>query len=291
MTERDAELYKKKIINVFKAFIKICDEYDLRYFCCGGTAIGAVRHQGMIPWDDDIDVLMPRADYQRFITLFPTLKIKGYELISAQNTKRYYLPYIKMCDANTTLLEDITIHCVIGGFVDIFPLDGTSSDKSEWEGLLLKYKREANKLFALARKWPFNLKVGVKQTLRFHLRTALNEFFYVLNKKDQLRKTLNKIESLSGRYDYNSADFVVNYGGMWGEREFADKKWFEGYCSMKFEGFSVRMPIGYHEYLTNIYGDYMQLPPENKRVSHHHMAYVNLDKRVSLENVLHQIGD
>ena len=88
------------ITDVFRKFIEICKENDLSYFCCGGTAIGAIRHQGMIPWDDDIDVFMPRPDYDKFIKIAQSVELDKYELITPFTHPNYPLYFAKLCNKN-----------------------------------------------------------------------------------------------------------------------------------------------------------------------------------------------
>lgn len=291
MNIKEREKYKHIIIDVFKAFTEICEENSLRYFCCGGTAIGVIRHQGMIPWDDDIDILMPRPDYEKFVNIFPTLASSDvYEVVTPENDNTYYLPFSKMCNKNTTLLEYGDIPCILGAYIDIFPLDGAPEKGNQRVDSLQKFRRAANKMLVVPKLPQDNLRVGVKRLLKFQLRTALNEFTYSVNKTNARIKILNEIDSEMKAVDFNQAVYVGNYGGMWGIKEFAPKKWFEDFETGQFEGLTVRIPKGYHNLLTQMYGDYMQSPPEEKRQSHHHFAYLNLDERKNMAQVLKEIN-
>lgn len=278
---------KEMIIDVFKAFISVCEQHDLQYFCCGGTAIGTLRHKGMIPWDDDIDILMPRPDYNRFVNLFDELDISNsYELFTAKTNASYYLPFAKMCDKNSTILEYEDIPCVLGVFIDIFPLDGAADDKDQRDRQLLGFRRAANKLLVLPKSMSINLKSAIKRFISFQIRTAWNELYYTFSKKQNREKVLQEIDRYLLSNSYSISNFFGNYGGMWGIKEFGPKEWFSDYVTGEFEGLSVRLPIGVHKLLTQMYGDYMQLPPEEKRGSHHNVAYLNLDKRLDVSEVL-----
>ncbi|UIR56009.1 LicD family protein [Sphingobacterium sp. SRCM116780] len=273
--------YNEKLIKAFAAFIAICEQNNLQYFCCGGTAIGAVRHQGMIPWDDDVDVFMPRPDYNKFIKFFKDNSIESYRLILPESDENYYLPYAKMSDCNTTLIEKEEILCNVGIFIDIFPLDGAPTHSENIESQLTKFRREANKLMILPKSTFNNWKSGFKMIRSFYLRTALNEFLLSLNKTNKRRKVLEHIHAILETYAYEKSEIIGNYGGMWGKKEFAPKKWFDGYVEFPFEGLTVRLPKEYHLLLTQIYGNYMELPPVEKRVTHHHLAYLNLNENTS----------
>lgn len=281
MTVLEIEYYKKKVVNIFAAFIQICDDNNLRYFCCGGTAIGAVRHQGMIPWDDDIDVLMPREDYSKFLNIFPTMNSDKFDVVFPNSRSNYYLPYAKMCDINTTLIENIKYPFILGAFIDIFPLDFTISESNNWEMLLTKYKRFSNKLMILGKSTKSNILDFPKRVINGQLRTAQNELnlaFFKINKRSIL---LGQMEDLIKENSLGNSSYVVNYSGMWGIREFAKASWFNDFVIKDFEGLKVRLPIGYDDYLKNIYGNYMEMPPLEKRISHHQHYYVNLEKRLN----------
>lgn len=278
--------YKDKILEIFKVFVEICETYNLQYFCHGGTTIGVIRHQGFIPWDDDIDVLMPREDYERFLKLFPTIDKNNYELHSPNQEQYYYLPFTKMCDANTTLLEFPHIPYIIGAFIDIFPLDGASSESQRREQDWLGFRRTANKLMILPKSSRENFKWFFKRIGNFQIRTALYEIECAFNKRKKLSKVQRKLANYMTAYAYNESEFVGSYGSQFGVKAFWPKEWFSDYITKDFEGIKVRVPIGYDKLLTQVYGNYMKLPPEEKRVSGHHVAYLNLDKRLGDKEVL-----
>lgn len=291
---KDQELinkaYKAKMLEVFRVFIEICEEHNLQYFCHGGTAIGVVRHQGMIPWDDDIDVLMPRPDYERFLKLFPTLVQDQYELMVPGKHKSYYLPFTKMCDCSTTLMEFEHIPCVLGVFIDIFPLDGASSIKKERENDWLYFRRTANKLMVLPKSNKSNIKWFFDRLFKLQLRTSWYEIYYAFNKNSKSKKIQGILETLMTQHVFSRAEYVGSYGSQFGIKAFWPKEWFEGYEIMCFEGLNVRIPKGYDHILTQVYGNYMSLPPLENRVSGHHVAYLNLDRRLEVEEVLKLIG-
>ena len=275
---------KQILINLFQKFINICEIHNLRYYCIGGTLLGAIRHQGMIPWDDDIDVLMPREDYDKFLNL-DFREIQGVEIITMQNNPNYYLPFSKFCDSSSTILEYANIPAILGSFIDIFPLDGASSDTTVLAKDLLQFRRLANKLFVESKVFGENMKAFFKRLFNFQLRTAWNELTLSYSKESKRKHIIHSLEKVMRRYDYNRCTKVGNYGGMWGIKEFWDKSNFDSYILQNFESLQVRIPIGYDAILTKMYGNYMQLPPVEKRVSHHNVAYKNLIERKSLQQV------
>ena len=107
---------------------KVCSKYGLKYFIVDGTLLGAVRHKGFIPWDDDIDVWMPRADYDRLADVIRQDGEKKYKFCTPQNTKKFIYPFGKLIDVRTGLLDDTSAKCEIGVHIDVFPYDGLPGD-------------------------------------------------------------------------------------------------------------------------------------------------------------------
>lgn len=259
-------------------FVEICEAHQLTYFCVGGTVIGAVRHGGMIPWDDDIDIAMPRPDYERFLKLCKTIDLGHYELATPE-MKGYPFFFSKFCDKDTSLIEIENVPCLYGIFIDIFPIDGTSSDKAEATRLMKTFKRISNKIDATIAHLTFgeylSLLFQPKQWGRMAFQTAA--FFFG---RETIRKRLiNKLNAIATSHDFNTSQYIANYGGAWAEKEIHPKEWILPLTKKQFEDTEVYIPGNYHEYLTQMYGDYMQLPPEEKRISHHNHAFVDLYKR------------
>src|SRR5574344_2925357 len=138
------------ILDILKNFMQICDRHGLRYYCCAGTAIGAARHHGMIPWDDDIDVLMPRPDYDRLLEIAQKEDFGKYEVVTPYNNESYPLFFSKLVNRETTLIEEKERPCIIGLYVDIFPLDATDDDLETAKALYRKYVKHINCLNAIS---------------------------------------------------------------------------------------------------------------------------------------------
>lgn len=284
----DNSLYKSKLIEAFQAFITICDNNNLSYYCLGGTLIGAIRHQGMIPWDDDIDIAMPRGDYEKFISL--TLNSNGpYEIVTMESNINYYLPYAKFCDKNSTILEYSDVPCLLGIYLDVFPLDGASENMNSCKEDWLLFKRQANRLHIQSKRCKDNFLNGIKRLFKGQLRTAWNEFSLIANKDVKRKHIIVQLNQIMYKYAFDDSSVVANYGGMWGIKEFWKKEWFESYILKEFEGIQVRVPIGYDNIMRQVYGDYMQPPPIDKQVSHHHVAFIDIKERKTTEEVLNII--
>lgn len=261
-----------------RKFIEICEEHNLRYFCVGGTVIGAVRHNGLIPWDDDIDVAMPRPDYDRFCQLCRTIDLDGFELADVQ-TPGYPCYFAKFCDANTSLIEIAEVPCLYGVYIDVFPIDGTSNDMDEAKQQMQTFKRWSNKLNAALTH--LSLKEYLKLLFNPHEwgRMAIQTLCVLTGREWVRRLIVRKLDRLVSKYPYDTAVNVANFGGAWGAKEISPKEWVEPSVQHEFEGMMVNIPGNYDAYLTRMYGNYMQLPPEEKRVSHHLHAFVDLYKR------------
>ncbi len=258
-TEELCEL-QQTILNVFKVFKNFCDSNSLRYYLFEGSLLGAVRHGGFIPWDDDLDVAMPRKDYEKFVKLWSTNQI-GDCILSHQTTnKGYYLTfakilYVKDCKFKSLLHKDLkhqTLSNDIG--IDVFPLDNC-------EPLSIK-------LFHRARKM---------RKLRNILLAKVNYFknpkkrrFYSLYKNTASFKTLHKM--LHKLYTKNSdnCNYIANFASSYIlTKEHFPKDYFEPARKITFEGIQATIPLKAEEILKCIYGNYTILPPEEKRITPH----------------------
>ncbi|WP_276816262.1 LicD family protein [Segatella maculosa] len=272
------------IIDVLSVFIRICEAQGLRYFCAGGTAIGAVRHQGMIPWDDDIDVFMPRPDYDRFLALAAHSMPEGYEVLSPYATKDYPMYFAKMCNARTTLLENERIPCVFGLYIDIFPLDGACDDVETCYREKRRFKRLMNKLEAVSTHNSFGEYVGLLTKRREWGRFAVKTVAFCC--RSWLRRWLLKqMDSIAYGHDYALSSRVVTYSGAYQRQEIYPKAWLETPQMFAFEGLMVNLPHDYDAYLRHFFGDYMTLPPVEQRASHHQKVFFDLDKRLDLKAI------
>ena len=272
------------IIDVLSVFIRICEAQGLRYFCAGGTAIGAVRHQGMIPWDDDIDVFMPRPDYDRFLRLAAQSMPEGYEVLSPYATKDYPMYFAKMCNARTTLLENERIPCVFGLYIDIFPLDGACDDVETCYREKRRFKRLMNKLEAVSTHNSFGEYVGLLAKRREWGRFAVKTVAFCC--RSWLRRWLLKqMDSIAYGHDYALSSRVVTYSGAYQRQEIYPKAWLETPQMFAFEGLMVNLPHDYDAYLRHFFGDYMTLPPVEQRASHHQKVFFDLDKRLDLKAI------
>ena len=274
MSTETVEL-QKKILEVFIEVKKICDKHNIRYFATGGTCIGAVRHNGFIPWDDDLDIAVPINDFERLTELCKKELPKPFELFICPDYKHNPNPFIKVHNTQTTFIEKYELDYpddYKGVFIDIFPLAGVPSDTKERKS----YNRKLKLLIALNDKWHYSLSKcpGKKGMLLWILTCPLRPFVSRRFWADKLYEFYNK-------YDFDSFDYT---GCTWSpeiERLTFPKSWFEGYTELPFENSSMRCPIDYDSFLTHHFGDYMQLPPESERQCHDNGGIVDLEKPFS----------
>mgnify|MGYP004661612869 FL=1 len=260
MREIQFEEMKKIELNILTYFTEVCEENNLRYYLGGGTLLGAVRHKGFIPWDDDIDVMMPRPDFQKFLSL--SINNKNYNIIKP-GTAGYYYNFAKLVDTRT-ILEEKGIKLIdgLGVYIDIFPLDGMP----ETPDARKKRFKELN-----------SIRKRINNTCLLRPKFHRNPFAYLnacriynSNKNIDLSSLQKKYLDSALKNSFDDSEFVFAAGGAYGARDIFPGKWFEKEIELQFENLSVKAFNGYDFYLTQLYGDYMTLPPEDKRVTPHH---------------------
>ena len=260
MREIQFEEMKKIELNILIYFTEVCEENNLRYYLGGGTLLGAVRHKGFIPWDDDIDVMMPRPDFQKLLSL--SINNENYNIIKP-GTAGYYYNFAKLVDTRT-ILEEKGIKLIdgLGVYIDIFPLDGMP----ETPDARKKRFKELN-----------SIRKRINNTCLLRPKFHRNPFAYLnacriynSNKNIDLSSLQKKYLDSALKNSFDDSEFVFAAGGAYGARDIFPGKWFEKEIELQFENLSVKAFNGYDFYLTQLYGDYMTLPPEDKRVTPHH---------------------
>ncbi|MBR2064807.1 MAG: LicD family protein [Bacteroidales bacterium] len=248
---------RKLQLCMLKEVDAFCRKNELTYFLTYGTLIGAIRHSGFIPWDDDIDILMPRPDYERFIR---TYEARDSFVISDEQDPDYQYLFAKVSDKRTVLVEDTSKKADVGAYIDVFALDGLP-DSAEECTRHIKKKIWWVKLFNIKRLKLFSsYRAFYKSLLLLILKLVLLPVPY--------RYILKRVKSIMTRYAYDSSDNVVEMVFATPDRAIS-KRVFSDAIQWQFEDSLMNVPVGYDEYLKSIYGDYMTLPPEDQRITHH----------------------
>ncbi len=261
------EEYHAVLFDMLKQVDSICHAERLRYFLSGGTLLGAIRHKGFIPWDDDIDLMMPRPDYEIFLKKAEKRLPKRYILAFPDRTKDYSQPWIRIFDTRVAVDDSGMQRTLTRSlFVDIFPIDGLPSNRTL-----------SNLCFTRVRAWDILLKCARRKALYPDERLKwLKKPMMALTRVRPLPKYAVSLNKSARRCSFERAHYAgVLATTHYGSRERMPVEVFRGSVQVPFEGGFFPAPIGYDTYLSRLYGDYMQLPPEEKRVSQHNLhAYL-----------------
>ena len=247
-------------LGIMEYIHEVCQKIGVKYFLAYGSLIGAVRHKGFIPWDDDMDICMLRDDYEKLQDYLIANPDERYEVMSYKNNINYVYPFMKVQDNQTYLVEeDVRIDSNMGIYVDIFPVDGYEDDQAFKDKMTKIIKKRQLSCYTF--KGITNTKSLVNSIIRY---ISIIIFYFTNTNKyvsqiDELAKS-RKVE------DYELVDYVV-YKDM--NKPVWKREWLEQVEAGSFEGKEFMIPKHYHEILTSDYGNYMQLPPVEQQVSHH----------------------
>ncbi len=249
-------------------FVDICEKHRLPYFLVRGSALGAVKYGGFVPWDDDIDVAMPREAYESFIKVAPSCLSDNVFLQNYSSNFAFPAVYSKLRRSDTTFIEEAAIDLPInhGVYIDIFPLDGYPKSKASQIILELKktfYKTQLQAAFRLKRRITGKL---------------ITAFWRIMGACRRTDRTAERLTRLISAYPIEGSDFICSHGGWQGRLEYAPSEQYGGGATAVFEGLTVRIPERFDEYLTQKYGAWRDDPPHEDRVSHHKTAVCDLSR-------------
>lgn len=270
-----AEENKRIAFDGLRSLTAICDQQGLRYYLAFGTLIGAVRHKGFIPWDDDIDLLMPRVDYEKLRSIAAEIKSKDWELLSYSNEPGYLLPFMKYCNRRTNVVPSrFGTGFIYGLSIDVFPLDfcdGVNEEEVKKYIFGIKYSLKEKELKSY--------KVGVLGSgAKNFVKRVVKKVLFLLNMKKvhDLRKEYEKLDKQLLEMTKNDGEYAVymydRYDTVWKKKDFMGNG--DEYSTLTFEGYKFTAPYDYHTVLQKTYGDYMKLPPKEEQIPRHtYVAY------------------
>ena len=258
---------KKIILDMMDEIDCFCLENGISYSLAYGTLLGAIRHKGFIPWDDDFDIIMPRKDYEKFIQIF-NKSSKCYQVVHFSNNDSYYYPFAKVVDTRTVLEEkNVTTPMSLGVYIDVFPLD-VCGDNIE-----VAYSTINKKI----KKWIMlnTVKLMDKKKKRPVHKQIMVYILKILTKPISWKMILGKINEIGMMYsNYDDSKYSAATTVMQRKEEIVRTDLYKATKRIKFENHMYFVPEGYDEILKSWYGDYMVLPPESQRVTpHHYKAY------------------
>lgn len=258
---------QQKEFDLLKVFVGICEKLGLRYYLVCGTALGAVKYGGFIPWDDDVDVALCREDYKIFCEKAQQLLPEGIFFQTYETDLGYPCIFAKLRNSNTTYIEKTckNISMNHGIYIDIFPLDGYP------ENTKLQKQLERKKFF-----YKLLISSAFESNCSFKIK-VLRKFFRILGVHKRTRRILSKYEKLISTYPTESSHVWCNHGNWQGKLEYSPSNQYGNGIIMSFEGLDARVPARYDEYLTQKYGDWHCDPPKEEQIGHHYYTIMDLN--------------
>lgn len=254
-------------LEILRTIADICEAQGLRYALIYGTLIGAVRHHDYIPWDDDVDIMMPRPDYNKLLAYLAE-HIKEYphlQVFNRETCKNYPYMITRISDDRYVIEVENEEPYGMGVFIDIYPYDGLGSTKEEAVRYGLKGDRLSSLCYQASRK-----RFAIENT-KSPIRRLLKLPVFVVSKLLGREWFQRRLEALAGVKDYDTSEYVGCVVWLsWGEKDIFPRKWFDETVLMPFGKYEFRVPKEYDRVLRHEYGDYMQLPPEEDRIGHHY---------------------
>lgn len=268
---------QKVEFDILKTVVEICDQLNLRYYLVCGSALGAVKYGGFIPWDDDIDIGLPREDYEVFIQEAQELLPGYYFLQNYRTDKKFPLFMSKVRDSRTTFIEnvykDIDMHH--GVYIDIFPLDGYPKDQKEIVALE-KQKALSSRLRSVRYHYE------TKNILSIGVRTTIYRVMYkVFGMYSDTARAVEKFDNVAKSFKIEDSDYICNHSNWQGTIEYAPKWHYGEGAWTTFEGLRVKVPENFDAYLTQKYGNWRADLPVSKRNSGHCIYKLDLNTSYS----------
>ena len=266
-TLRKLQLKELDTLVYFKEF---CDKNNLLFYLCGGCCIGSLRTGGFIPWDDDIDILMPRDDYEKLCKLWDNDKHERFKLLRTDEKIFTGNIFTTIVDTETTCVKANQAHLDIpfGIMMDIFPIDGCPKGK---------FKRTMQKLNAMI--YSLFLAQIVPENHGGIMALGSKFLLSIVKSPKAREKKWRNAERRMSKYKISDCEYITELcEGVHSMQPEYPKEWFASAVYREFEGLQMPIPVGYDPYLKKAFGDYMKLPPEDKQKPHHDMILVDTER-------------
>lgn len=261
-----------KMLDILKYFINFCDANGLQYWAGGGTCLGALRHQGFIPWDDDLDVFMPRPDYEKFYSLWnKTENNEKYKLCRTTREKNYHHRVMQIVDLTTTFINKRSVNEDIehGVYIDIIPMDAMANSKLGHIGQM-----KDSIIFSI-----YNVQTLPEFQGGKAMRLGTKLFLDAVKNPEKRYKKWKAAEKRMTRYSWDKARYAIelttsftSINRPW------PKEWFVGRRTEQFEDIKICVPSGAEAYMTAVYGDFMKLPPKSEQIVKHNTVFIDINK-------------
>lgn len=280
--------YDAILVRILRKVQEICNENGIKWFLAYGSCLGAIRHKGIIPWDDDIDICMSRPDFDRFVEICSHEDLENFELCTSGTTDGFYDHWARFVDKNTTLLWDIERPFVSGIYIDIFPLDGAADGN-----ILGNYNHYItwSRITNFARtyySWRQIMTWFLQGKIHYSLLALVTSIFRRLF----LKLGPKKKNAIVRRYDYQDSSFVTLYINVYNhEKHIINKSLVEETIMVPFQDMIVPIPKDYDAYLKHLYGNYMTPPPDHKKDDRHVVKFIDMNKRLTIDQIKERLKE